>query len=426
MPLNVIFFITFRDVMNFNIIQYYGSIMVKAHSNEEILKCQQIDTLQRLYDLIYDNAHSLRLGFEKCSIQKIHDHDCVTYKDWATVLKEVLQIDLDWGILYNYLVTPDCKILHSSEEWIIHSKFLDRFQLKLDERLTEWQDDVVNGLVTFFVNSTKTVKDMFEEYDINKDKKISYEEFWKGISKTNLGEKLTEAQCYDLMSSIDKDHNGYIDYTEFSAHFGPKFNRFQQASPWLKTTIAEIAKKLLAKHKNIKQSFLIFDGDKDNRITYAEFSKILKRDLEGDSFTQEQRQEIFKYVDENGSGSISYKEFKTAFEGSNAEKFSKLQNFEISAKNMIMYHICSAIRKSRTELFSIWNELDTSKEHHITKKEFIAAIQAVNVHLKNDPNLQRHALAEEQTQKLYVVIDTRNQGYIDYVHFLQIFELHIN
>jgi len=227
------------------------------------------------------------------------------------------------------------------------------------------------------------------------------------------------------MAAIDKDHNGYIDYNEFRSHFGPKFDRFQKASPWLKTTVAELSKKLVQKHKNIKQSFYTFDSDHDNRITYTEFSSILKRDLDGDSFTSEQRQEIFKYVDENASGGINYKEFKTAFEGSNAEKFAKRQNFEISAKNMIMYHICMAIRKSKTELFSIWSEVDVSKEAHITKNEFINGLKAVNVQLKNDPDLHKHLLADEQMVKLYVIIDSKNKGFIDYVQFLQMFELHI-
>lgn len=227
------------------------------------------------------------------------------------------------------------------------------------------------------------------------------------------------------MGAIDKDHNGYIDYSEFKSHFGPKFDRFQKASPWLKETIATLAKKLIQKHKNIKQSFMIFDADRDNRITYAEFSKILKRDLDGDSYTSEQRQEIFKYVDENASGAISYKEFKTAFEGSNAEKFAKRQNLELSTKNMIMYHICTAVRRSRTQLYNLWSELDISKEHHVTKNEFVNALKAVNTHILNDPNLHRHAIADEQILKLYVIMDPKNHGYINYAQFLQLFELHI-
>jgi Ca2+-binding EF-hand superfamily protein len=404
--------------------------MVKGHTLEEIQQCQKIDTLQRLFELIYDHAHQLRLAFEKHETKiegsKLSDGGYVSYKDWMLILKEVLLVDLEWGVLSHYLITPEIKIEHDNQAYIHFPKFLIRFFIKLDDRLTEWQDDVVNSLVTHFVNSTKTVKDMFEEYDINKDKKISYDEFWKGISQTDFGDKITEAQCYELMGIIDKDHNGYIDYEEFKHYFGPKFDRFEKASPWLKTTIAELAKKLVQKHKNIKQSFLIFDADRDNRITYNEFSNILKRDLDGESFTSEQRQEIFRYVDENNSKSISYKEFKTAFEGSNAEKFSKRQNFEISAKNMIMYHICTAVRKSRTQLTNIWSELDTSKEHHVTKNEFLNALKAVNVHLKNDPDLHKVTIADEQMQKLYIIIDTKNQGYINYLHFLELFELHIN
>jgi len=91
-----------------------------------------------------------------------------------------------------------------------------------------------------------------------------------------------------------------------------------------------------------------------------------------------------------------------------------------------MYHICTAVRKSRTQLTNIWSELDTSKEHHVTKNEFLNALKAVNVHLKNDPDLHKVTIADEQMQKLYIIIDTKNQGYINYLHFLELFELHIN
>jgi Ca2+-binding EF-hand superfamily protein len=403
-------------------------------SQQEIKANQDADSLHRLYDLIYDNAHSLRLSFEKhakqIDVSKQPQHvealeNFVTFKDWSNILQEILQVDLQWGLLSNYLLKPEQKINHENEEYIAYSKFLDRFQLKLDERLTEWQEDVVNSLVTNFVNSAKSVKDMFEEYDTNNDKKISYEEFWQGMLKMKLGEAITESQCYEIMASIDKDRNGYIDYNEWRNHFGPKFDRFKNASPWLKTTIAEISKKLVEKHKNIKQSFLTFDSDRDHRITYAEFSKILRRDLGGDSFTQEQRQEIFKYVDENGSGAISYKEFKTAFEGSNAEKFAKRQNFEISAKNTMMYQLCTIIRKSRTQLLNIWSEVDTSKEHLITQNEFIHALMAVNTQLKNNRDLQKIAIANEQMQKLYAIIDKHNEGCINYLQFLQMFEVRL-
>jgi len=124
-------------------IQYYGSLMVK--SQQEIKANQEADSLHRLYDLIYDNAHSLRLIFEKhakqIDVSKQPQHieeleNFVTFKDWSTILQDTLQIELQWALLSNYLLKPEIKIMHENEEYIAYSKFLDRFQLKLDERLT--------------------------------------------------------------------------------------------------------------------------------------------------------------------------------------------------------------------------------------------------------------------------------------------------
>jgi len=239
-----------------------------------------------------------------------------------------------------------------------------------------------------------------------------------------MGATITQQQCYDVMVAIDTDRNGSIDYTEFKTYLGPKFDRFQNASQWVKDTVADLSRELIIKHKGIKQSFMTFDADHDNRITLAEFSRVLKRDF-GDRYTQEQRQELFKYVDENNSGAISYKEFKTSFEGANAEKFAKRQNFELSAKNMIMYHMCEAIRKSRTQLYALWSEKDKSKEGLITVGEFLNGLRALNILLKNDPDLAKHAIAEEQMKKLHAIMDKNNSGCINYREFLKMFEIRV-
>jgi len=66
-----------------------------------------------------------------------------------------------------------------------------------------------------------------------------------------------------------------------------------------------------------------------------------------------------------------------------------------------MYHMCEAIRKSKTQLFALWSEKDKSKEGLITVSEFLNGLRALNILLKNDPDLAKHAIAEEQMKKNY-------------------------
>jgi len=140
------------------------------------------------------------------------------------------------------------------------------------------------------------------------------------------------------------------------------------------------------------------------------------------NYTKEQLTELFNYVDENHSGAISYKEFKTAFEGGNAEKFAKRQNFEVSAKNMIMYHMCKQIRQSKTKLYNVWSDLKR-KGDCITVNDFLAALKASNILLQKEGPV--YGLAEDQMKKLHQIMVKNSAGTLNFPEFLKMFEVRV-
>uniref|UniRef100_A0A6B2L1Z0 EF-hand domain-containing protein n=1 Tax=Arcella intermedia TaxID=1963864 RepID=A0A6B2L1Z0_9EUKA len=399
--------------------QYYGSVLMKSSKAKNLEEVQKQDSLKKLYELIYDNSHNLKLEFEKFSVDiDSEKKGFVEYLTWESLMTTQLKLNIEWKTLFHYLVPNDAFLLQSGTTYISYAKFLGRYRINLDNRLTEWQDDVTNSLVTYFVVNNTPLEQAFKNYDSNGDGVISYLEFWEALSKHNLGSILTQLQCNELMSTIDINRDGSIDWKEFKQYFHAKFDRFNNASEKIKNIVADLSKQLIPKHKSIKNSFLVFDADHNGRISFQEFQKVLNRDLDAPKDEPTQK-ELFEYVDENSSGTISYKEFKTAFEGANAEKFSKRQHFEVSAKNIFMYHLCEAIRTSKTKLEALW--LPKSKNGIIKGSDFALGLKALNDTLAQQPQLASHQIADEQMKKLQSILE--KNGMVDFRSFLKMFEV---
>jgi len=271
--------------------------------------------------------------------------------------------------------------------------------------MKDWQRDVVAYVCNKFLEHQQNLQAAFNQIDTDGNGCLSYAEFASALKSYDIG--LSEQQMYEFISSIDTDKNGLVDYSEFRNRFGHEFGKAEH-SGWIKTTVNDIAQKISSKHKTIKQSFLTFDGDGDHRISYQEFSTILKRDLGGDDFTREQRRELFDYIDENKSGAISYKEFKAAF--------SVGDTMDRAWENQIIQTVCDAIRRSKVQLKAVFRDMDKDRSGKIDPQEFKAGLEAMNILLQNP-------MTDSQIAKLHKAVDKDGDGGVDYEEFLKCFEV---
>lgn len=159
--------------------------------------------------------------------------------------------------------------------------------------------------------------------DSNGDGKISFVEFAEAFKYVD-DLSLSKDQLYDLMKSIDKDGNHYIDFLEFVSYFKPHFNSVlkekEEDSVWLgkvsgkffvlavALTMSELLKE---ENKSLKQAFNKFDENGDKGLSYEEFGKMLSS--LGVDIGEKTVERLAKFVDSNHSGNISLHEFKEAF-----------------------------------------------------------------------------------------------------------------
>ena len=147
---------------------------------------------------------------------------------------------------------------------------------------------IVNQLV--LKEERKDLEKQFKEWDKNGDGVLSRDEIIEGYKKTYGF--VDEGEIDNMISSIDLDGNGVIDYNEFLT--------------------CTMNKEKILNNDNLEICFKAFDSDNSGKISLDEISAIFNS--EDKEKIDKEELEVFKKMikdaDENGDGEISFKEFK--------------------------------------------------------------------------------------------------------------------
>lgn len=156
-----------------------------------------------------------------------------------------------------------------------------------------------NAVLTFIASrlkddEIKSLKDIFNTLDKNKDGTLTLEEIREGIYRINLAvSKLSDKSLdiEEMFKSIDTDKSGVINYTEFIA--------------------STIDQNIYLKEEKLYEAFKTFDKDGSGKISTDELKQILK--VQNDDV--EMIEEMIKSFDINNDGEIDYNEFITMMGG---------------------------------------------------------------------------------------------------------------
>ena len=184
-----------------------------------------------------------------------------------------------------------------SHPWILQSEdkcdalSVHRTIMRMESR--EFSGKLKSVFTTFMVSqltnnsALKQFEKAFYTIDLNHDGVISKDELAKQLS-LDMSAAEAETKANRMMSVIDSDGSGDIDYTEF-----------------LTVTIDE--KTLLTK-ENLKKAFLYFDKDGSNAIEKRELREWLSA---GDIIPEDVIDELMMEADSNKDGTIDLSEFET-------------------------------------------------------------------------------------------------------------------
>ncbi|RMZ55647.1 hypothetical protein APUTEX25_000230 [Auxenochlorella protothecoides] len=109
-----------------------------------------------------------------------------------------------------------------------------------------------------------------------------------GTVMRSLGQNPTEAELKDMISEVDADKNGTIDFPEFLSLMARK----------MKDSDSE---------EELREAFKVFDKDGNGFISSAELRHVMTN--LGEKLTDEEVDEMIREADADGDGQVNYEEF---------------------------------------------------------------------------------------------------------------------
>ena len=220
---------------------------------------------------------------------------------------EWLGISADAKNLITKLLTKDPKKRYSAEQALKDPWILKNLKLKGTPNLSlpKISKDVLQKFtskqklqqasIAFLVHQmstndkVKNLRAIFKHIDESGDGRLSHDELRKGYQKY-FSDSLNENEFELLISKLDQDNSGYIEYEEF-----------------LRATVDTES---ILTEKNLQFAFNFFDKDNSGKLSAEEVKSVLgviSTEKDGGDIVKS----IISEVDINGDGEINYEEFKT-------------------------------------------------------------------------------------------------------------------
>lgn len=79
---------------------------------------------------------------------------------------------------------------------------------------SQWENNVIERLRVIIATSTKSIKEIFDEFDLDGNGFVTQVEFRNALRTLGLG--ITSREIDQVMNRIDSNGDGKIDYQEFS------------------------------------------------------------------------------------------------------------------------------------------------------------------------------------------------------------------
>jgi len=136
-----------------------------------------------------------------------------------------------------------------------------------------WENAVFNKIVATLRRYRVSPQQAFEEFDVNKDGKLTRDEFLRGLDMLKV-QDLSNQEVDVLMGSVDVDSDGSIRYKEFVR----KLSRHGIQSRTSEEQIIYLISESLRKTgiKSLAQAFELFDKEQRGSLSREDFKDIFK------------------------------------------------------------------------------------------------------------------------------------------------------
>ena len=303
-----------KELFNVKLIDFGTSNFLKENSKFSV----KMGTPYYIAPEVITNKYNEKCDLWSCGVIMyilLTGHPPFSGVDTEDIFKQILEKPIDFSCkelkdfsdeaidLLKKLLTFDPNIRISAEEAIEHRWF---FKMNIKKNMVgsmnesdtksvlhkiknfnskeKFQQATIAYIVHFISTNEelKELKKLFKILDTSGDGRLNIKELKEGFEK-HYGKCLTQFELEKIMSNLDQDRNGYIEYEEF-----------------LRVAINH---KTIMSERNLKLAFDSFDKNKDGKLTSEEIKSVLG--TTGKDYVNE----LISIIDSNNDGEISFNEF---------------------------------------------------------------------------------------------------------------------
>lgn len=155
-------------------------------------------------------------------------------------------------------------------------------------------------MANFVSDQMEQLKDIFNRFDMDSDGSLTQLEL--AALLRSIGIKPTGDEIYSLLSRLDSNGNGYVEFDELAKAILPNMNE-----------------EVLINQDRLLEIFRSFDRDGNGFITITELAGAMAK--MGSPVSYRELSEMMKEADTNGDGVISFNEFSNLMAKSAADLF---------------------------------------------------------------------------------------------------------
>lgn len=151
---------------------------------------------------------------------------------------------------------------------------------------------------------------MFNEFDEDKDNQLNEEEFIKAIKKFKLD--FSDSDLKKIYNAVDVDSSGLLNYEEFTNAFEISLNDLIYGYRIPENLVLELYKN----RRQLQSLFKYADRNNEHKLKNDIFFQVIQTfsELHNLCFTNDQINDIIKYMDQDKDGCVDYYEFCIAFQ----------------------------------------------------------------------------------------------------------------
>ena len=341
--------------------------------------------IHELANYIDQHKHTIDEALARFQLRR---ENFITPSEMRTVIAEMrLRIstsDVDEVTMY-FLDRRTDRIQTSAMKRFLRPKIAYELHQLLDRK--KQGDDLnahlIRAMVMYMRKHHLTVYDLYKEIDIGHDKVVSRLELGKFIRK--IGVELDGSKLDDLLNSFDQNKDGRVDFNEFFKVVKPYLVERTETTATVDEILTNIATYMNKNQITLASLFTSLDQNKDGFLNRTELKDFIHKH-EGPT-DEEKINEILGFFDHNGDNRISIKEFINVLKPY-MEKAESLPSPSMKSSQRSHRHILGPLRKKLSSLikenstnleagFNMYSE--SSSPSFITRDNFRRVLKDLNM-----------------------------------------------